>query len=153
MITMSRAMGPPWSGHTRQKACALIHLCAALWLVFYIVYTPIHLYLEPHSVGADCSTSAGPATAAGFVADSDHNGDEHHERHPTIQHKFKLTQPTRAVIAEVLPVQVMEWMDTDQGGPQPQVFGFSGLSPPELLRSWQFFFRAALPVRAPSFLS
>jgi hypothetical protein len=47
----------------------------------------------------------------------------------------------------------VECMDAEKDCPPPPVFEFSGLAPPELLRSWQFFFRTALPVRAPSLFS
>jgi hypothetical protein len=87
------------------------------------------------------------------VAYDRHDGDDHHERHSAEQHKFKGTQPTRAMVDEMMPVQVIEWVDPREGCLRPQVVEFSGLSPPELHCCWQFIVRAALPVRAPSLLS
>lgn len=137
----------------RRQVGAALRWCATLWLVLYIAYTPIHLYLEPHSDGADSWERALPAPAADCVADAGHDGDEHHERHPAAQHTLKVTQPVRVAVAEMVPVQAVEWVCVEADRSMPQVFGFSGLSPPELPRSWQFFFRAALPVRAPSLIS
>jgi hypothetical protein len=54
------------------------------------------------------------------------------------------------MVVEMMPVQVVAWVDPQGSCPPPQVVEFSGLSPPELSRCWQFVFRAALPVRAPS---
>jgi hypothetical protein len=119
-------------------------------MVFYIAYTPIHLYLEPHSDGGKASTGAAFMHCGDCVAGDRHDGDDHDERHSAEQHKFKVTQPTRAIVAEMMPVQVVEWANPHEGCPQPQVFEFSGLSPPEFHRCWQFIFRAALPIRAPS---
>lgn len=152
MDSMSEAIGRRWSKRTRRQASGALRLCAALWLVLSIVYTPIHLCLEPHLDSAGFRPGAA-APVGDCVEDSGHDGDDHHERHPAAQHKFKVTQPTRALVAEMLPVEVTDWMGPGQGAPQPQVFGFSGLSPPEIPCSWQFLFRAALPVRAPSLLS
>jgi hypothetical protein len=122
-------------------------------MAFYIAYTPIHLYVEPHSDGANGSTGAASARSGDCYADNRHDGDDHHERHSAEQHKFKGTQPTRAIVAEMMPVPAMEWVNPDEGRPEPQLVEFSGLSPPEFSCSWQFIFRAALPVRAPSLLS
>ena len=142
-----------WTGHTSRMAGAVLRFCVALWLVLQIVYTPIHLSLEPHSEEAEFSAAAPLAPAAAFAGDEGHEGDGHHERHPAAQHKFKVLRSERAALAEVFLAPAVACLEVGQDCPQPQVVDFSGLSPPELLRSWQFFFRAALPVRAPSLLS
>ena len=98
--------------------------------------------------------------------DADHNSDSDgsHE-HDTDNHqaadglcvfssgKVELTKPL-AVTA--MPCLVAAWFDaatvpsalTAHSGPAPP-----GVAPPELSHRWQFCFRAALPVRAPSFVS
>jgi len=152
-MAMTRAARPRGCRRACRQATAALRFCAALWLVFYTAYTPIHLYLEPHSNAADSWESALPAAAADWVADPGHEGDEHHERHPAAQHTLKVTQPVRVALAEMVPVQTVEWVHVEPDCSMPPVFGFSGLSPPELARCWQFFFRAALPVRAPSLIS
>ena len=153
MMAMSRWTQRRWSGRTGRKAWGAVRFFAALWMVFYIAYTPIHLYLEPHSERGNASTGA-PSTHSGdCVADDRHDDGDHHERHSAEQHKFKLRQPTRAIVAEMVSVQLMECVNSDEGCPQPLVVEFSGLSPPEFVHSWQFLFRAALPVRAPALLS
>jgi hypothetical protein len=114
-----------------------------------IVCTSIHLYLEPHSDGVDFRSSG----ATAFTGDDGHDNDGDHERHPAAQHKFKALRLERAALAEVLLAPAVACVEVGQGCPQPQMFQFSGLPPPELSRSWQFFVRAALPVRAPSCLS
>lgn len=124
-----------------------------LWLVFYILYTPIHLYRVPHSEEADYTAAAPLVAAAALVGDEDEHDDGHHQRHPSAQHKFKLVNSERVVLGQMWVVPAVEWEDAEQDCSQPRVFDFSGLSPPELLRCWQFFFRAALPIRAPSPLS
>jgi hypothetical protein len=150
---MIRAMGKRWIGRTSRKAGAALHLCVALLLVLQIVYTPIHLYQVPHSDEIDFSAAAPLASAAAFVGNEDQDGDGHHERHSAAQHKLKVLRSQRAPVAEIDWVTVVDWVVAEKDGPQPQVFSFSGLSPPELPRCWQFLFRAALPVRAPSVLS
>ena len=134
-------------------AGAALRLCVGLWLVLQIVYTPIHLYQVPHAEEADFSTATPLASAAAFEGDEDQDSDGHHERHSAAQHKLKVLRSQRAPVAEMVSVTVAEWVVTEKDCPQPQVFGFSGLSPPELPRCWQFLFRTALPVRAPSVLS
>jgi len=124
-----------------------------LWLILQIVYTPIHLYLEPHSDGADSRSWGASAWVTALLGDDGHDGDGDHERHPAAQHKFKVLRPERAALAEVLLAPAVASVEVAQDRPQPQVLEFSGLSPPELPRSWQFLLRAALPVRAPSLLS
>lgn len=146
---MSRAIQARWIGQARRQASAALRLCAALWLVLYIVYTPIHLNLEPHSDEADFKGATPGALAT--VADESHNDD--HERHTAAQHKLKALRSHRAPVPEMALVTVVKWVAAQNDCPQPQVFEFSGLSPPELPRCWQFLFRTALPVRAPSLLS
>jgi hypothetical protein len=124
-----------------------------LWLVLQVVYTPIHLSLEPHSEEAEFSTAAPLAPTAVFAGAEGHEGDGHHERHPAAQHKFKVVKSERLVMGHFLAVVPVELMQSETDCPQPQVFGYSGLSPPALPRCWQFFFRTALPVRAPTLLS
>ena len=150
---MSRAIPTRWTGRTSRKAGAALRFCVALWLVFHILYTPIHLHRMPHSEEADFIAEAPLAAGAAFVSDEGHDGDEHHERHPAAQHKFKVVNSERLVLVQMLAVPAVKWMNAEQDCPQPQVFDCSGLSPPELPGCWQFFFRAALPVRAPSLLS
>lgn len=152
-MAISRALGLRRSRRTGHRFRGALRFCAALWMLFSVAYTPIHLYLEPHSDEADAGTTAAPSHAGALAATQGEDGNDHHGRHPAAQHKFKVTQSARAVVSEMMPTQAMEWVDPHEGCPQPQVVGFSGLSPPELSRSWQFIFRAALPVRAPSFLS
>ena len=150
---MSRPIHRRLTEHTRRQASAALRFCAALWLVFQFVYTPIHLHLEPHSDAADIGLTASPTDSTTIAGDDEHDGDEHHERHPAAQHKFKVLRSEKAAAAEHVLVSAVEWTFAEMDCPQPQAFGFSGLSPPELPRCWQFLFRAALPVRAPSLLS
>ena len=153
MIALSRATGLRWSGRTGRKAWGAVRFFAALWMVFYIAYTPIHLCLEPHSDGGNASTGAASAHSGDCVADDRQDGGDHHERHSAEQHKFKVTQPTRGMVVEMMPVQAVQWVEAERDCPMPEVVDVSDLSPPELARCWQFIFRAALPVRAPSLLS
>ncbi len=71
-------------------------------------------------------TSAGASSAHSgeCLADDRHNADDHHERHSAEQHKFKVTQPTRGIVAEMMRVQLIEWVDPHKGCPQPQVVDF-----------------------------
>ena len=142
-----------WIGRTSRTAGAALRFCVALWLVVQIVYTPIHLSVEPHSEEADFSGSAPMRSAAAVAGDEGHEGDGHHERHPAAQHKVKVLMSERAAMVEVFLAPAVASVEVGQGCPQPQVVDFAGLSPPELPRCWQFFFRTALPVRAPSLLS
>ncbi|MBI5383464.1 MAG: hypothetical protein HZA90_02115 [Verrucomicrobia bacterium] len=141
-----------WTGRAGQAGAA-VRIGAALGLVFSLLYSPIHLNLEPHFDDADFGSPAAAAWATALVGEESHDGDGHHERHPAAHHKFKGVSSERLVVVEMLVVPAVEWMDAEKDCPQPPVFGFSGLSPPELPHGWQFLFRAALPVRAPSLLS
>lgn len=139
--------------HARRQASAVLRFCVALWLLLTIAYTPIHLCLEPHSDEADSGLAAASTLTKATLVKDGHEGEEHHEQHSAAQHQLKVLRSSRSALAEVMLVPVMEWMDAEKDYPQPQVFGFSGLSPPELTCCWQFLFRAALPVRAPSLFS
>jgi hypothetical protein len=150
---MRRPTEPRSVRRARRQARAALAFCVVVWLVFCIVYTPIHLCLEPHSDGENPSTGTASAHSGDCVADERHDAGDHHERHSAEQHKFKVTQATRAIVADLIAVQLMEWVNPDEGCPQPQAVEFSGLSPPEFHCCWQFIFRTALPVRAPSLLS
>jgi hypothetical protein len=150
---MSRAIKRRWTGRTGRKAGAVLRFFAALLLVVQIVYTPIHLYRVPHSDEAEFGAATPQTSAAAFVVDADHDGAGHHQRHSAVQHKLKVLRSQRAAPMDLMLVPVVEWVAAEKDCPEPQVFEFSGLSPPELPRCWQFLFRAALPVRAPSFLS
>jgi hypothetical protein len=88
------------------------------------------------------STGTASGHSGDCVADDRHDDDDHDERHSAEQHKFKVTQPTRAIGAELMPLQALEWVDPHEGAPRPQVVEFSGLSPPEFHCAWQFIFRA-----------
>jgi hypothetical protein len=142
-----------WTGRTSRMAGAALRLCVGLWLVVQIVYTPIHLYREPHSDEADVSPPTPLASGAAYEGDARQGSDEHHERHSAAQHKIKVLRSQRAPVAEMVPVRALQWVEAERDCPAPQLVVFSGLSPPEFVRSWQFVFRAALPVRAPSLLS
>jgi hypothetical protein len=126
----------------------------ALLLVLQIVYAPFHLCLAAHSDEAEFSAAVapGPGTVSVFVADEGQEGEGHHERHSALQHKLKALRSERAALPGLVLVAVLEWMDAEQDPPQPQRVDFTGLSPPELARCWQFFFRAAPPARAPSLI-
>lgn len=150
---MIRTAGSRWCRRARHQAAVALRWCTALWLVCYLVHTPIHLLLEPHSGAADSWDNAFPAAAACTVAEAGSAGEEDHERHPAAQHTLKVTQPVRVAVAEMVSGQAVESVYVEAGRPMPQGFGFSGLSPPELSQCWQFVFRAALPVRAPSLIS
>ena len=150
---MSEAMGLRWSKRTRRQASGVLRLCAALWLVVQIVYTPIHLYREPHSDEAEMSAPPPVAAATAYEGDEHQGSDEHHERHSAAQHKIKVLRSQRAPVAEMVPVQAVQWVEAERDCPSPQVLEFSGLSPPEFHCCWQFIFRAGLPVRAPYLLS
>jgi hypothetical protein len=139
--------------HTRRTAKAVLRVCASLCLVFHIVYTPIHLCLEPHSDDTDIRASAAPARATVAAEDEDHAGGGHHGRHPALEHKFKVLKPERVGQAEMSLASGPVPACTCEDCPPRKGLDSSGLSPPELPRSWQFILRAALPVRAPSFLS
>jgi hypothetical protein len=150
---MNRAKQRQWMGRVSRSVGTALRLCAVLLLILQIVYTPIHLVRVPHSDVADFSAAAPMTSATAFAGDENQDGDGHHERHPAAQHKLKVTQLTRAIFVEMVQIPEIKWLDAENECPQPQAVDFSGLSPPELPRCWQFFFRAALPVRAPSLLS
>lgn len=124
-----------------------------MWLVVWLVYTPLHLHLEPHSheVFAHPPTSQTPSLAS--VSDASPASDADDHEHPAYQHQLKLAQSNRLASVPVVFLMTVVWMALEQDCPHSPDFGFSGLSPPELTHSWQFLFRAALPVRAPSFAS
>jgi hypothetical protein len=130
-----------------------VRFCVAVWLVLQFIYTPIHTYLEPHSEVADFKSSGESAGVAVLLSDGDHDGEGDHERHSAAEHQLKALRTQRAPAAEMVTLIVVEPVAAEKDRPQNQVCDFSGLSPPELPRGWQFLFRAALPVRAPSLLS
>ena len=130
-----------------------MRLSLALWLVFYIVSTPIHLYSVQHNDDANFSADVISTLTIERYGNDAHDDDKHHERHPSEQHKIKLTPPERITPIQLFAVQSVIWTRFELSISFAQIFVFTGLSPPELPGSWRFLFRAALPVRAPSFLS
>lgn len=153
MDKISKAVQGRWDRRVSRKTCALSRACLALLIILQIVYTPIHLHQVPHDDEAPFGVLATPTPGVAFAPD-DHDGDGHHDqRHPAVQHKFKGVSPERLVIGQMELMPSLEWAEPAGNHSQPCLFGFSGLSPPELTVSWRFIFRAALPVRAPSFLS
>lgn len=150
---MSKAIHRRGTGRTSRRAGAVLRRCLALLLVLQIVYTPIHLYLEAHSDEVEFSAAVGSASGASFVVPAGEESDGHHERHSALQHKLKVLRSERAALPDLVLATAVQWIDAAQDTPQPQGVDFSGLSPPELARGWQFLFRAALPVRAPSLVS
>ena len=138
------------TGRASRLAGVVLRFCVAVLVILQIAYTPIHLVAEPHSDEVDYRAAAPVAVFGLFVGEEDHDGDGHHERHPAAQHKFKLTQPTRGPMAEMMLAPVTQCVEVARDCARTQEFAFSGLSPPELSRCWQFVYRAALPVRAPS---
>ena len=153
MNVMSTAILRRWAGRANRMAGPSLRSCAALWLILQIVCTSIHIYLEPHSDGPDSESSGAPAWLTTFTGDDSHDGDGDHQRHSAAQHELNALRSVRLVPAQIFVASAVQWVDVEQDCPQPTVFEFSGLSPPELPRSWQFLLRAALPVRAPSLLS
>ena len=123
----------------------------AIWLILQIVYTPLHLSLELHSDETCFSPTISALALPNVVSDDDH--DENHDRHPAQQHKFKTTASARTAIVALWLAPAAEWVDIKNDIRVYQPFVLSGLSPPHLHCRWQFLFRAALPVRAPSLLS
>jgi hypothetical protein len=153
MNMMCRAMQRRWTGRASRKAEALVRYCVVFLLLLQSVYIPIHLYRVPHSEEAEYSAPAPLAAPTCLAEQDDHDVDGHHARHPAAQHKFKVTQPARGVAPEMVLVQTVSWLEAGTDRPHPEAVDFSGLSPPEFSCSWQFIFRAALPVRAPPLLS
>ena len=64
---MSRTIQRRWTGRTSRVAGAALRSCVALWLILQIVFTSIHLYLEPHSDAADLASSAASAWTAPLI--------------------------------------------------------------------------------------
>lgn len=138
---------------TSRKAGEALRVCLALYLMLQIVCTSIHIYLEPHSDLVDSGSTERAALVTAVMGDDGHDDDSDHERHSATHHDLKALRTQRAPVAEMVMTVMEAWVPAEQDCPHPQVFEFSGLSPPEFPRSWQFLFRAALPVRAPSLLS
>jgi len=150
---ISSAIQKRWTARPSRLAGAALRACVPLWLILQIVFTSIHLYLEPHSNEADSRSFGASAWLTAFAGDEGHDGDADHQRHSAAQHELKALRSARLGPAQMFIASAVQWVHVEQDCPQPQVFEFSGLSPPELPRSWQFLLRAALPVRAPSLLS
>jgi hypothetical protein len=124
-----------------------------LWLVVWLVYTPLHLHLERHSHEVFPHPSAPETPRLASVSDARPASDGDDHEHPAYQHQLKLAQSCRVASVPVVYSAAVVWMELEKDCPRAPIFGFSGLSPPEFTHSWQFIFRAALPVRAPSLAS
>jgi hypothetical protein len=151
MNEISQAIGVFRKGRPRRKACAALRLGASLWFVWCIAFTPLHLYLEPHADETEFASFTNAPTTIG--GDTGHDDPGNHEQHSAAQHKLKVLRTHRAAPLDVVLAPVAEcWVAAPHILP-PLVSESSGLSPPEFACGWQFVFRAALPVRAPSLLS
>lgn len=143
---------PQWTRHASRQTGVVPRICLAILLIYNILYTPIHLHRMPHSHGADFHGAVTSVPAALWRAAEGHD-DDHHPPHPAAQHKLNLVKTERLIWEWLWVIPVTAWLDPQNCRPALQKFDFSGLSPPELICGWQFFFRAALPVRAPSSVS
>jgi hypothetical protein len=150
---MTHATPFRWTGRSSRKAGAVLRLCVALLLVLQVVYTPIHLNLEPHAREGGFSEAALPAAATSLLSDADHEDADHHGRHPASHHVLKALRCERAPAMDLLVLPALELLLAEPVCLPPHVVHSSGLSPPALPRCWQFILRAALPVRAPSHLT
>lgn len=150
---MSKWTNKRWIRRTSRKAGEALRFSLALFLMLQIVCTSIHIYLEPHSDLLDSGSNERPALVTAVIGDDGHDDDSDHERHPVTHHDLKALRTQRAPVAEMVMIVTEAWAPAEKDCPEPQAFEFSGLSPPEFPRCWQFFLRAALPVRAPSLLA
>ena len=124
-----------------------------LWLVCHLLYTPIHLLLESHAEEVHPVEAASRAAAVACLDRDDSHGDDYHEWHPASQHSFEAVNSSRLVVPSTLVIVTMPWLEAVEGFSEPQEppgCRGQGPAPPELVRGWQFHFRAAPPVRAPS---
>jgi hypothetical protein len=119
--------------------------------VLQIVCAPLHIHLEPHRYLPDFDAAG--SLVSTVVSEEAHDKHGHHDQHSAAQHKLTALRLARLALGQMLPVAAMPWVDARPDLPEMPIFEFSGLSPPELPRCWQFLFRAALPIRAPSCLS
>lgn len=152
-IGMSKCTNRRWIERTSEKAGAALRFCLAVYLILQIVCTPLHLYLEPHSdfVADEWTTSWAQTTAE--ISCQAHHSDSDHERHSASHHALKALRTQRTPVVDMVFVMATECLPPAKPCLAEEVSVFSGLSPPELPRSWQFVLRTALPVRAPSFPS
>lgn len=150
--TMCKLARTGWTSRSRRMVGAVLRYCLAIYLVLELIGTPLHLYLEPHSGLAD-TWSIRPCAEVPSVSGEGHHADSEHERHSAAQHDLKALRIQRIPVTEMATVAHAECLPTEKSRRHEQVLVFSGLSPPELPRPWQFVFRAALPVRAPSLAS
>ena len=150
---MIRAIQQRWTGSPRLTAGMVVRCCVAVWLVLKIVYTPLHLYLEPHTDTADVRSPVASDRTAGIggLGSHDERGDT--DQHSVAQHKLQGLRSSRTAAMDQAFNAAVEWAVVEIDTPTPQVLTESEFSPPELSSSWQFFLRTALPVRAPSLLS
>jgi len=105
--------------------------------------------------------------AAGFIhvwqdADGDFSGQHQHhtDDHDVADGLFLLSSTdvrlsVPAIVALPLPISLpnVEWTPDFQDQTIHSGLAPPGVAPPELTHRWQFAFRAALPIRAPSFAS
>ena len=75
--------------------------------MFHIVHTPIHLHIQPHCEDWQAGHGVGLPHNADCIVDETLHGDDLHDRHPAAQHKFKMTQPARAMVVEMVSVQAV----------------------------------------------
>lgn len=141
------------NGRRRRLAGGLWRCGVAVLLVLQIVYTPLHLYLEPHTETVDERSTVASDGAKGIAGrdGQDDHGDT--DQHSAAQHKLKSLRSPRIGAIDLVCAPVAAYLLDAMDCLVPPILTRSGLSPPELSGSWQFFFRTALPVRAPSLLS
>ncbi len=119
----------------------------------WLVYTPLHLYLEPHCHARHAAEASSGVPDTPTIHNACAASEGHHHEHPASQHQLEVTPSGRLTSAPAATLMAKAWMEPETGGPRLPGFGFSGLSPPEITHAWQFLFRAALPARAPSCIS
>jgi hypothetical protein len=115
----------------------------------------VHLLKESHLDFASVYALQAPFT---IEADHDNHGDHQHHPHPTSDHKALLAAVSNSSPIHsqgfAPPISPLLFCLLSQHSSAALVNpDVPGPSPPELICTWQFSFRAALPARAPSFIS
>ncbi len=136
-----------------RRVGSAVRACAALCLLFHFVYTPFHLYLEPHCDDVHWGKVVAAEHPSLCVIPDARHCEDHHGRHSAEEHRYDATPFPRGLVLGPMLVEVWEWGGLREGSWEGDGVAEAVLSPPEVSCSWQFCLRAALPVRAPSLLS
>ena len=139
---------------TSRTAGRVQRFFATIGLVLQILYTLFHVCQEAH---LDCAAFSVPdskvSSGVSSIGCDDQDPSGSHEQHSSVEHKIEVPRSQRLAMAVVLALPAAQAVDPEPDAAPSYAYSLCSRAPLHLSGCWQFVYRTALPVRAPSLLS